>query len=349
MDYSPTNNAEEIPWPLIVASFQGGLDAEGAVQLEQWLSLSPANRERYARYEQLWREGLTEYDLYLLADAPAGWTSLQERLSREALSTGREAPSEGKVASSEGKVVHGSFQRKITRWLSVAAILLLLAGAGWWYFTRSAPGTVYQTAVNEQKTITLPDGTSLSLQPQTAISVADDYNKTSRRVTLVRGEALFDVRHQAELPFIVNVGSASVKDIGTSFTIRKKEDSIHVTVHTGKVAFVKNSTGEQHELSGGMAMSFHSREESFGATITQGQPVGAGGYDSTFQDIPLGDIIAIMQKKYGKEIRLADSSMLQKKLTIRLAGESFDDAIRVICATLSLEYSESDGVYVLKK
>lgn len=335
MDNALTNNAENIPWELIAASLQGDLDAEGTAKLEQWLSLSTANREKYSQWQRLWPGGLTNYELYLSADAPAGWTSLQERISGE--------------GSSEAKLIRGSFGKKIRTRLAAAAVIVLLAGAGWLYFTRPAPADLYYAAENEQKNILLPDGSSVALQPLTSIQVAGDYNKTGRTITLVKGEALFEVQHQAQSPFVVNIGTTSVKDIGTSFTIRKREDSIQVTVHTGKVAFVKNSTGEQRELSGGMALSFHTHAERFGEIIPVEQAFGAGGPDSTYQDIPLVDFIAAVEKKYHKKIRLEDSSMAQMKLTIRLGGESFGNVMKTICASLNLQYSEKDGCYILKK
>lgn len=330
MDFSPTYDPDEIPWQLIVASFQGRLEAEEKAQLDEWLSLSPANQEKYAQWQQLWRQGLTNYEWYRQANAPAALHSLRERIGRE-----------------EAKIIRPFFGKRRMRWMAAAAVILLALGAGWWYFTTPA-ATLYETAEKEQKTITLPDGSSVSLQPQTAIRVAGNYNKSERTITLSRGEAFFEVKHQAQLPFIVNLGITSVKDIGTSFTIQKKEDSIKVTVRTGKVAFVKNSTGEQHELSGGMALSFHNREESFGEIALAGPAIDAGGQDSTFRDIPLGDIIANMENKYGKKILLTDSSIGKKKLTIRLAGQSFDDALRTICISLNLTYSEKAGIYVLK-
>jgi len=331
MEFSPKYEPDEIPWQLIAASFQGDLDAEEKAQLEQWLSLSPVNREKYAQWQQRWQGGFTNYDWYRQADAPAALRSLRERLSRE-----------------EERIIRPAFRIRKMQWMAAAAVIIVLIGTGWWYFTGQA-GTRYETAEKEQKTVTLPDGSSVSLQPRTTIQVAANYNKSERTITLSRGEAFFEVRHQAQSPFIVNLGTTSVKDIGTSFTIQKHADSIQVTVHTGKVAFVRNSTGEQHELAAGMALAFHNREESFGKINPAGQTPGAGGYDSTFLDAPLAGIISYMETKYGKTIRLADSSLMQKKVTIRLAGESFDDAMKIICASLNLRYSEKAGVYILKK
>src|SRR5258708_1195033 len=102
------------------------------------------------------------------------------------------------------------------------------------------------------------------LKPQTRIQLVRRYNKASRTVILTSGEAFFEISHHEELPFIVDMETASIKDIGTSFTVQKTEDSIKVMVFSGKVAFSKKEAREAMEISAGSSLCFYIREERFG-------------------------------------------------------------------------------------
>src|SRR5258708_17462647 len=112
------------------------------------------------------------------------------------------------------------------RWMAAAAVLFLAAGAGWWYLAGKSSSVRYETAYNERKSISLPDGSTVDLNPQTRIQVVPGYNKAGRTVILAGGETHFYVFHQEQLSFLVDKDVAHVKDIGTNFTLPGIEESV---------------------------------------------------------------------------------------------------------------------------
>jgi len=330
---------DDIPWDLITASLQDDLPEKEAGQLEEWISLAPDNRERYVQLRRIWEEETADYLLYRDADEEVAWQSLWKRIGNSSHERER------------ATVIRYSFRRRVMRRLAVAATLLLVAGTGYWYFSGRSKAIVYATNDKEQKTVSLPDGSTIILKPKTHIQLAGDYNKGSRTVILTSGEASFNVQHRAQLPFVVSMDIASVKDIGTDFTVQRGEDSIKVRVSGGKVAFVNNVSGEARELSAGMALSFSVHDRRFGAVAVTS--AGSVNYDSAnflkFSDMPLSEVLPVLQKEYGRTIRLNDTSIGQKRLTANLDRESFENAMKVICASFNLEYTEKKGVYLLKK
>lgn len=84
------------------------------------------------------------------------------------------------------------------------------------------------------KDITLRDGTQVTLGSRTAIAINDD----KRQVTLLRGEALFHVTHDAVHPFTVLAGSVRLRDIGTIFDVRKDGSRLTLAVREGVVGFL---------------------------------------------------------------------------------------------------------------
>ncbi|WP_326914807.1 FecR family protein [Sphingopyxis chilensis] len=94
-------------------------------------------------------------------------------------------------------------------------------------------GDGYRTGIGEQRTFELADGSKVTLNTATEISV--DYRAGERIVRLVRGQALFDVAHAANRPFSVIVAGRKVTALGTIFEVRLDKDRLKVTLLQGKV------------------------------------------------------------------------------------------------------------------
>lgn len=91
------------------------------------------------------------------------------------------------------------------------------------------------TDVGEQRSITLADGTRISLNTATRIHV--EYDETARRVRLDTGEALFEVARNAERPFIVTAGEREITALGTAFVVRHDaQEDVAVTLIEGRVS-----------------------------------------------------------------------------------------------------------------
>lgn len=120
------------------------------------------------------------------------------------------------------------------RWMLVALTAAASVVMGWTvvFFGR---GEV-TTAVGEQRTLNLQDGTRIELNTATRLLVK--YDAKTRVVELESGEAYFSVAHEPR-PFVVMAGNRKVIAVGTSFTVRRDqsaEDSVTVTLIEGRVA-----------------------------------------------------------------------------------------------------------------
>lgn len=91
----------------------------------------------------------------------------------------------------------------------------------------------YRTAIGEQQTITLPDGSTVILNTQTAI--ATSFDQTARHVRLLKGEASFNVQPDLHRPFVVESQQTTTRAVGTEFMVRTQEDHEQVTVLEGTV------------------------------------------------------------------------------------------------------------------
>ena len=90
------------------------------------------------------------------------------------------------------------------------------------------------TSAGHQLRYELPDGSVALLN--TASALAIDYSDEERRVRLLKGEAFFEVRRKANLPFRVQVNGGVTEAVGTAFAVRRTDGAATVTVTEGKIA-----------------------------------------------------------------------------------------------------------------
>lgn len=102
-------------------------------------------------------------------------------------------------------------------WVAAAACLMLLAWLGWQIIT---PGTFHQeyaTRIGEIRDIELPEGSRLTLDTDTAVSL--DFDGERRLLQLRQGRARFKVEPDVGRPFIVRTLAGDVRVVGTEFEV----------------------------------------------------------------------------------------------------------------------------------
>jgi len=184
----------------------GGLTVAERGELDAWLREDPRNRRTFEELRQTWSlldrlsDRLPDYQLAALV-----------RPERSRLFSGRKK-----------------------YWEAAAAAMLVIAlGAGLW-MTRRPGVQLLSTAVGQHRRVRLADGTELTLNTDTVLAVS--LTSQRRDVYLRRGEAHFDVVHDAARPLFVHVSDALIRDVGTQFEVRLHPDrDIDVLVDEGQV------------------------------------------------------------------------------------------------------------------
>jgi transmembrane sensor len=114
--------------------------------------------------------------------------------------------------------------------IAAGFVLLTLGGL---VLVNNFSGETLTTQVGGFARARLPDGSTVELNTGTRLKVHMD--DESRRVELVAGEATFSVAHEPARPFIVSVGEATVRAVGTRFNVRRRVESVDVLVTQGTV------------------------------------------------------------------------------------------------------------------
>jgi len=111
-----------------------------------------------------------------------------------------------------------------------AGLVLVAIGITFWLQQRG----VYETAIGEERSLTLADGSTIELNAQSRVRV--HFTAAERSIDLLEGQVLFHVTHDAARPFIVHSGAASVRAVGTQFDVDRRSGETVVTVVEGRVA-----------------------------------------------------------------------------------------------------------------
>ncbi len=103
----------------------------------------------------------------------------------------------------------------------VAAVLLVAVLFTIVYFNNGSNKSIktFVAAYGERKNIQLPDGSDVTLNAGSKIEIREGFGVSTRDVYL-EGEAFFDVKHNAKLPFIVHTPAMDVKALGTAFNVK---------------------------------------------------------------------------------------------------------------------------------
>ena len=129
-------------------------------------------------------------------------------------------------------------------WASAAAVLLAVGLLSLYSPWPDRWRADYATATGESRNLTLADGSQLQLNTDSAVQI--DLRPNERRVTLLRGEAWFEVSADAARPFVIRSGEGWVKVVGTRFSVARQGAQTRVRVAQGKVQV--SADGEQTVL-----------------------------------------------------------------------------------------------------
>jgi transmembrane sensor len=210
-----------------VANQEAALTETERAAFVAWLKASPIHVEEYLGV------ALISRDLRAAADDPAA--SLDALLEQARADDGERV-----VSFDEARAVpRGRLERspRSRRWLltaAAAASVVLMGTVTWWTRDPVSVPVAYATAHGEQGSWRLPDGSLLRLNTDSEVTVR--YSRRERVVEIARGQALFEVAHDAARRFRVAAGPAGAIAVGTQFDVYRNRQTTVVTTAAGRVA-----------------------------------------------------------------------------------------------------------------
>jgi transmembrane sensor len=174
----------------------------------------------------------------------------------------------------------------------------------------------YSTEPTEQRVIRLADGSRVHLNIGSRVRVQLRANE--RRIFLTRGEAFFDVAHDAARPFIVDAGGADVRALGTKFDVRRDDGRVQVTLVEGIVRVNRDSSPEAWTLAPNQQLTI-ARASATKRALADAAPATSWTTGRlTFHETPLAAAVAEVNRYSDRKV------VLDADLSGRLLSGVFD-------------------------
>jgi transmembrane sensor len=264
------------------------------------------------------------------------WARVVERTTAVAARTSRPLPAHAAPAR-RITVPSGWFRKQGVLAATAGMGVALLLGLGVFGSSRTpSPVRSYATGAGERKTVSLPDGSRVTLAPQTQLVVERGFGDDTRSVS-VRGEAFFDVVPVDRVRFTVHLDGATAHVLGTAFDVRRyagdREARVavvsgrvaieHRLAHAGRASVVTAGTVAIITDSGVMVRP--SADVSSYAEWRNGR--------LQFDRAPVSEVLTTVGRWSGYELRLSDSSLASRHLSVtfdRQSATEMLEALRVV-------------------
>ncbi len=283
------------------------IENEDLEKFDAWLQRGD-NRAAYRRVEAISEMGVD------LRDDPD-----LRAAAREALDRPRQAPPKRKTP-----------WLRISGGMALAGAVACAAALLW-----VQPAKIYQTDVGQRSTAHLDDGSAVELNTDTTLRVR--FSRGARRLELLKGQAFFDVAHDAGRPFLVEAGPMEVRAIGTRFDVRHDGAGATVALAQGRVKVRQQDAAKASwTLSPGQALVLVPGQT--GAQPKQTDLAVQTGWvrnEITFRDVALADAVAEMNRYERAKITLGPGVPAQSRVNgVFTPG---DDEAFVAAVTTSFE------------
>ena len=258
----------------------------------RWLDQDPAHAEAYDRAQAVWR---------LMGEAARTDDLLIAR--REALARAR-----------AGRGRRPNLDRRLIAAGLVAAVAAPVGG-WWWLRHRGGQDELIQTALGEQRTLTLSDGSRVTLDALSVMRVR--YTASVRSIDLVGGRAYFEVAHDTSRPLRVRAGPRTVTAVGTAFSVRREPRETTVVLAEGEVA-VSN-----HESAATLALMTPGQSMQMVDGVQPGEPrkvdldraLAWRRGQVVFDDVALADAAAEMNRYSTLQVVVADARLRSLRIS----------------------------------
>lgn len=195
-----------------------------------------------------------------------------------------------------------------------AASILFLVGLGFFF----KPGIAAEKQLSFKtssipKSIKLSDGSKIYLAANSSFQYPEKFNGGERKVSLLKGNAFFEVAKDKKHPFIITSGEVKTRVVGTSFHIQMSKSKCEVIVVTGKVNVT--SKGQSVDLVPNEEALFQSQK----LTKLQADKsylVNWYSTDITLNQTTLKQVISVLQYKYGVSFHYDNEQVLATLLTV---------------------------------
>lgn len=271
-------------------------------------------------------------------------------------------------ASTVHEIVRSRSRKNRMYFYAAVITIALLAFTSWWILNPHISAEPMQTltihessAVNHMKEHVIPkgkrsrvileDGTQIWINADSKLQYSPDFLSGATRDVYLQGEAFFDVVSDASHPFIVHVQGVDIKALGTSFNVKgySEDTKIEATLVHGKISVAGDSVKDKVMLAANQRAVFVKKKKS----LLVENNVETDTYTSwrkgvlVFEDLPLYEIIPVLERTFNVTIHTDDASSLDCRFTAKINNKSLKEVLELFRTSDTIAYTiVADDVYI---
>ncbi len=242
--------------------------------------------------------------------------------------------------------------RRLYNWMKWTAIIIIpICIASLTYFTLNTESEqlpfIVKANSGDKATVVLPDGTNVILNSASELQYMNDFGKKERRVSL-EGEGYFNVAHDTQQTFIVQVGDLEVKVLGTEFNVCAYGDSqdISVVLLKGKVG-IYTPTSSLKMLPGDRIKYNKTTRKMISEKVYANDYIAWTQGNLYFQNETLDNIMRTFSRIYNVSIRIDSPKIAKERFTGTIPGGSIRKALDILSLTSFFQYEVKDSTIIL--
>ncbi|WP_299594294.1 FecR domain-containing protein [uncultured Microbulbifer sp.] len=241
--------------------------------------------------------------------------------------------------------------------VAFACTLMLAVGTVYLAPWQSEPGPqAYASELAQQRTLTLEDGSLVTLGGDSAIETA--FSGERRQVKLLRGQAFFEVSKDTERPFFVKVAGAEIRVVGTRFDVHAgspQNAAIKVTVEEGIVdvsstgpARTGSTPAAKVRLLAGQQISVSEQQLSRVSRVDATQVASWRQGKFSYRDAPLSEVVADANRYRKHRIVIGAEELEKLRVTTAFNADQADTLVTMLEQSLPVRvFKEPDGRVVI--
>lgn len=208
----------------------------------------------------------------------------------------------------------------------------------------------------ERTTLKISDGSQIHLNSNSTLRYKPAQLNTNRVDVWLEGEGYFSITHAPEgrdRVFVVHTPDGEIQELGTKFNVNTNFDGTTIVLEEGKVKLILQSPDQKtrHETvmkPGEKAVLDSSRESIAIQNIDPSLYTAWVEGKMKFHDTPLKEIIRQIEVTYGVSITVADSRLLNEKVSGSLQNPNLKVLIAGLKQTLNLNIKqESESNFLI--
>ena len=295
--------------------------------LEAWLSEKEANRRLFDKVKKVWQASEICADDFC-PNVELAWEKL-----KKAKDKARQMPVKDEKIGADNK-----------KWIPYAASVALLLSAlvGWLamketHFVQKMSFQQETVEANKKGQVELADGSKVWLNSNTRFYYPKAFD--DKRVVYLEGEAYFEIARDEERPFVIYSGQSVTEVLGTSFNVNTKDNTVTVTVASGRVALYPEGNKESHVvLEKGEAGRF--MVENKVVSKVKNEDINYLSWQTgvlTFEGASLSAVAKALSRHYGAEVAVDGEAPESCRLTCSFKNQTLDEVLELIRLTLDIE------------